>query len=105
MDEKHLLELIAGTLYSTKETQMNSYNLGKYVVENVIPYYEPLIQAQKRDRHLYWTNFTLPKTVSNRDISGIVSQAKNELQKLCEIDIMLKSYYSKIDIFSDFFKQ
>ena len=30
---------------------------GKYVVENVIPYYEPLIPAKKRGRHLYWTNF------------------------------------------------
>jgi DNA (cytosine-5)-methyltransferase 1 len=34
---------------------------GKYVVENVIPYYEPLIPAQKRGRHLYWANFMLPK--------------------------------------------
>jgi DNA (cytosine-5)-methyltransferase 1 len=29
------------------------YYTGKFVVENVIPYYEPLIQAQKRGRHLY----------------------------------------------------
>ena len=29
---------------------------GKYCVENVIPYYEPLISAKKRGRHLYWTN-------------------------------------------------
>lgn len=36
MNEKHLLDIIAGTLYSTKETQMNSYNLGKYVVDNNI---------------------------------------------------------------------
>lgn len=34
---------------------------GKYVVENVIPYYKPLIPAKKRGRHLYWTNFNLPK--------------------------------------------
>jgi DNA (cytosine-5)-methyltransferase 1 len=39
---------------------------GKYCIENVIPYYEPLIQAQKRGRHLYWTNFTLPSVLSNR---------------------------------------
>ncbi len=30
---------------------------GKYVVENVVPYYEPLIPAQKVGRHLYWANF------------------------------------------------
>jgi len=39
---------------------------GKYVVENVIPYYEPMIAAQKRGRHLYWTNFNLPNILSNR---------------------------------------
>ena len=39
---------------------------GKFVVENVIPYYEPLIPAQLRNRHLYWTNFILPNVVSNR---------------------------------------
>ena len=42
------------------------YFKGKYVVENVIPYYEPLIQAQKRDRHLYWSNFKIPNILSER---------------------------------------
>jgi DNA (cytosine-5)-methyltransferase 1 len=32
----------------------------KWVVENVIPYYEPLIQANQRGRHLYWSNFNIP---------------------------------------------
>ena len=39
---------------------------GKYVVENVIPYYEPLIPAQKRGRHLYWCNFNLPNDIGER---------------------------------------
>lgn len=39
---------------------------GKYVVENVIPYYWPLIAAQERDRHLYWTNIKLPTTLESR---------------------------------------
>ena len=30
---------------------------GKWVVENVIPYYKPLIPAIKVDRHLWWSNF------------------------------------------------
>jgi DNA (cytosine-5)-methyltransferase 1 len=37
---------------------------GKYVIENVIPYYEPLIPAKKKGRHLYWTNFNLPNNLS-----------------------------------------
>lgn len=33
---------------------------GKYVVENVIPYYEPFIKpTAKIDRHLFWTNFEI----------------------------------------------
>lgn len=39
---------------------------GKYVVENVIPYYEPMLNPKKRGRHLYWTNFNLPNKLSNR---------------------------------------
>ena len=39
---------------------------GKYVVENVIPYYKPLIEAQERERHLYWCNFKLPKDLKGR---------------------------------------
>lgn len=31
-----------------------------WVIENVNPYYEPLIPAQKLHRHLYWANFTIP---------------------------------------------
>ena len=55
---------------------------GKYVVENVTPYYKPLIDAQKRGRHLYWTNFILPSELSNRHFR--ISQEKNELQELCK---------------------
>jgi O-methyltransferase len=36
MNDIEKLNFIAGSLYSTKETQMNSYDMGKYVVENNI---------------------------------------------------------------------
>lgn len=39
---------------------------GKYVVENVKPYYLPLIESKKRGRHLYWTNFNLPSDLMER---------------------------------------
>jgi DNA (cytosine-5)-methyltransferase 1 len=58
------------------------YKSGKFVVENVIPYYEPLISAQKRGRHLYWTNFQLPNDLKDRRFA--ISQAKDELNGLCE---------------------
>ena len=55
---------------------------GKYVVENVIPYYEPLIPAKKRGRHLYLTNFNLPNVLSERKVK--ISEGKNEVRNLCK---------------------
>ena len=39
---------------------LNNYYDGYYVVENVVPYYEPLITPQKLGRHLFWSNLDLP---------------------------------------------
>ena len=67
------------------------FRTGKYVVENVIPYYEPLINASKRGRHLYWTNFTLPSDLKDRRFA--ISQTKNELNELCKFhDYDFKQY-------------
>ncbi len=30
---------------------------GKWVVENVVPFYEPLIPGKRLGRHMYWANF------------------------------------------------
>ena len=56
---------------------------GKYCVENVIPFYEPLIPAKKRNRHLYWTNFNLPNVVSQRKHPSMNNNL-NEVDKLCD---------------------
>tara|TARA_R110000772_G_scaffold258628_1_gene375906 strand:+ start:726 stop:1388 length:663 start_codon:yes stop_codon:yes gene_type:complete len=54
------------------------YNFkGKYVVENVIPFYEPLIAAKKRGRHLYWTNFNLPGNIGERKMFGNMIETGN----------------------------
>ena len=53
---------------------------GKYVVENVIPYYEPMLNPKKRGRHLYWTNFNLPSDLQDRRFA--ISQTKNEVDSL-----------------------
>lgn len=47
------------TLYQEIIFLDNYYN-GYYVVENVVPYYEPLITPQKLGRHLFWSNVELP---------------------------------------------
>lgn len=67
------------------------YKTGKWCVENVVPYYEPLIPAQKRGRHLYWTNFNLPKNLNDRYVQ--VGQGSDELTKLCQFhEIDLSTY-------------
>jgi len=59
---------------------------GKFCIENVIPYYEPLIAAQQKGRHLYWCNFILPNNLNERKISGIIgSNSKNEFSDLCKL--------------------
>jgi DNA (cytosine-5)-methyltransferase 1 len=55
---------------------------GKYVVENVTPYYEPLIPAKKRGRHLYWTNFALPSDINERKLDGILCEMRDEVNTL-----------------------
>ena len=55
---------------------------GKWVVENVNPYYEPMFNPQVRDRHTYWTNFKLPSKLSNRNDTALVQASR--MQDLCD---------------------
>jgi DNA (cytosine-5)-methyltransferase 1 len=36
---------------------LQNFFKGKWVVENVNPYYEPLIKPKKHGRHMFWSNF------------------------------------------------
>lgn len=49
---------------------LRHYFKGKYCVENVIPFYEPLISAQKVGRHLYWANFHI-SDIETKSLSHI----------------------------------
>ena len=41
---------------------LDNFFKGRYCVENVIPYYEPLIfPSVELERHLFWSNFKIPK--------------------------------------------
>jgi DNA (cytosine-5)-methyltransferase 1 len=39
---------------------LKHYFKGKYVVENVMSYYEPLVKPQILQRHYFWANFEIP---------------------------------------------
>ncbi len=43
-------------------TFLQTYFSGSWVVENVVPYYKPLIQPRfELHRHLFWSNFDVPQ--------------------------------------------
>jgi len=68
---------------------------GKYVVENVKPYYDAMLNPLERDRHLYWTNFKLPNKLSSRTNSGNLNQ-KSVMQDLCDFhDYDFRNYKGK----------
>jgi DNA (cytosine-5)-methyltransferase 1 len=41
---------------------LQGYFKGKYCIENVVSWYDPLIEPQKRGRHYYWTNFNISES-------------------------------------------
>jgi DNA (cytosine-5)-methyltransferase 1 len=49
---------------------------GKYIVENVKSYYDPLIQPQIRGRHYFWANFMLPHFTSYKQIGRMCGITK-----------------------------
>lgn len=55
---------------------LQHHSKSKYCIENVIPYYEPLIPGEKRGRHLYWCNFKIPSILSDRKDNGLVRESK-----------------------------
>lgn len=60
---------------------------GKYCVENVIPYYELIVPANKRGRHLYWTNFNLPNDLGDRRKDKFIQDSSvKELSKFHDYD-------------------
>jgi DNA (cytosine-5)-methyltransferase 1 len=52
---------------------------GKWVVENVIPYYEPLIQPSiSLGRHLFWSNFQISRILGPEHPKGFINKATLE---------------------------
>lgn len=54
---------------------------GKFVVENVTPFYEPLIPGKKRGRHIYWTNFNIPIEFGRQSPN---MEAKGDMPRWCK---------------------
>lgn len=77
------------TLYSMIVFLKHFCNEKKWVVENVVPYYEPLIPATvKLDRHLIWSNFNIEEIkfdkpeVKHKDVTGTTDRFGINLQSV-----------------------
>lgn len=72
---------------------LKHYFKGKWVVENVIAFYEPLIKPQEISQHYYWCNFIIPTI--KKEYRGM---GKNEnLQDLYKLKGFDLSEFSGID--------
>jgi len=73
---------------------LQNFYKGLFCVENVIPYYKPLINPTiELDRHLFWANFIIPKIKIKKKITVAYSNIKN-YEKVYNID--LSNYKFKI---------
>ena len=70
---------------------LKTYFKGKYVVENVKPYYEPLVKPTfEMHRHLFWSNFNVPaKQFAKAEI-----RTKNKISDFDNYEIVAASRIS-----------
>jgi len=52
---------------------LNTFYKGKFCIENVISYYEPMFNPQLLGRHYLWSNFKIPN----------IDLPKNDIGKMC----------------------
>lgn len=83
---------------------LSNFFKGKYCIENVISYYEPLIQPQEAGRHFFWCNFSITnkKERSSFNISNARTTTrldaetyKKSLEEYHDID--LSQYHKEIN--------
>lgn len=64
---------------------LRTYGQAQWVVENVVPYYTPLIAPTNRiGRHLFWANFTFTAQDVERPRRFIASRSQATAQELKE---------------------
>lgn len=44
---------------------LDKYYSGKWIVENTVPYYTPLIEGKKTGGHIFWSNFDIGEIKNN----------------------------------------
>ena len=74
---------------------LKHYFKGKWIVENVKPFYEPLIKGKAIGRHLFWANFIIP--ITKTEDADINRGTPEEWQKLHGFDISKYKFKQRRD--------
>ena len=72
---------------------------GKYCVENVKPYYQPLIESQYIGRHAFWTNFKIRNIKVDIQIGTFNRNASKKVQrKTMAREVQVPQYLNILDL-------
>ena len=79
---------------------LQNFFKGKWIVENVKPYYKPLIEPTKQiGRHLFWSNFNLDQIEEIKSLSDFINKGNNqgvqELKSWLGLEYEGNLYYGK----------
>ena len=71
---------------------LKTFYKGYWVVENVISYYDPLIEPQKSGSHYFWANFTIPIINNRKKVRN--DKGYNLAKKMQDKDIFIENFYN-----------
>lgn len=99
-------KMVKGTRHRTEKTVcyfdaslyqeiifLQNFFTGKWVVENVVPYYTPLLPATKIGRHLLWSNFVIP-VIDIRTPRSFFTASLQEIKDYYGIQFDTNLYYN-----------
>ena len=71
---------------------LNTFFKGKFCVENVAGYYEPLIKPQVSGRHYFWANFKIPLLNFQSKVNN--DKGNNLIKKMDDRGIYVDNFHS-----------
>ena len=72
---------------------LNHFCKAKWIIENVISYYKPLIKPYEVDRHYFWSNFIIPKTKFKPKTLTVTNTRESTRRSKDEHKVSLQKYH------------
>lgn len=73
---------------------LKTFFKGKYCIENVKPYYEPLIKPQISGRHCFWANFKIPTLGNGAKVRNDKGQTLSK--KMIDRGFNISNFYNYV---------